>query len=82
MGHGAPKQISNISVEAIVRVIAAQANVEEAFRDMADTLQLIFDGNESPKLWANLTMTRQSLEYRNRILWAAIDSLVKGQQNV
>lgn len=82
MGHGAPKKISSISVDSIVRIIAAQANVEEAFRDMADTLQLIFDGKESPKLWENLSKTRQSLEYRNRILWAAIDALVKGQSNV
>lgn len=80
MGHGAPKQITSVPVDAMVRIIAAQANAEEARLDVVSCLEMIFDGKETPTVWKNLQKSRQLLELRNRILYGAIDALIKSQE--
>lgn len=76
MGAGAPKRIESLSTESIVRILAAEALVQEAFTNLAKALGKVFEGDDE---WNEVKKWRELFFFRTKTLTQAIMQMERQQ---
>lgn len=79
MGSGAPKNISSISQNARINILAAEGLVYDTHRKLTATIKQIFAGDDNPQLWQDMNRLRLDMESYSRQYTTAIFHLQKEQ---
>lgn len=79
MGHGAPKRVSTIPTETVVKIYAWEGMLYEAQRKLGDVLKSILSGDDSPNLWNELDSARKATVFYSQQYTKAILGLQLSQ---
>lgn len=82
MGSGAPKKFDSIPTNTVVGLLAAEANLDEAWRDVAKAVGEVFESPESATAWKRLETAKETYRNRSFMFVNMVNSLLRSQNNV
>lgn len=82
MGSGAPKKFDVIPISQVTVLLAAQANADESWRNLATALERVFTDQDDAKAWSEVERLRTEFINRSRFFTSAVNTLLRSQQNV
>lgn len=80
MGHGAPKRISTIPQDSIVRILASEGLLYSTQRKLTAELKKAFGGDDSPEVWQEIDRLRKQAIFYSQQYTRGILSLQKEQE--
>jgi hypothetical protein len=82
MGSGAPKKFDSIPTNTVVGLLAAEANLDEAWRDVAKAVGEVFEDPESVQAWRHLGSAKETYRSRSFMFVNMVNSLLRSQSAV
>lgn len=82
MGSGAPKKFDVIPIGKVTVLLAAQANADESWRNLAKALEKVFTDQDDQKAWSEVERLKEEFNNRSRFFTSAVSSLLRSQNAV
>lgn len=81
MGKGMQKKFDTIPTSTIVGVLAAEANLDEAWRDLTKAIGKVFEDQDNAKAWSEVERLKTVYHNRSMFLVSLVSSLLRSQNN-